>query len=254
MADELADIPPTWPRDLIHGVRATEDHWLDVYNLALAGTRTAITAITAAEGYADPAEMSMDVLRESPRDWPPMMMSGFLSTVWQGGMIRIGAQVGRGADPYPTRLPDEATRQRFLRAADRELLLEQVRRTVAGDAPSRLSSIWLAEDSPSGRNAVSEMLGWRSLVSRVVVTSGRRFARCDPAWLEDVVAGRAPEDAAQSYWRGEPKDPEAPSWEYLLDGSICIVDGDDLRRLRTFAAKNAPDDFEGLVSTWGASQ
>src|SRR4051794_34418487 len=157
-------------RRYIHGVRADDDHWTDAWNFSLAGTRGSIGLLNAAESHATPYRVDLRVLAGPPQDWPPMFLSGFMTTLRLGAIVRAGGRIGCGVPPYLTRWAPYEVQDRVLRNANRELALEAERRRQAPDAPSRLCCLWLAEDTRKGRNWVQAMMGVRSFVMQVKVT------------------------------------------------------------------------------------
>lgn len=172
----------------IHGVRADDDHWTDAWNFSLQGTRGSIGLINAAEAHTAPYDVELAVLAGPPQNWPPMFLSGFLVTLRLGAVVRAGGQIGRGVPPYPTKRATSESEARVLRAADRELALEAGRREHAPSAPSRLCCLWLAEDTVKGRAWVQEMVGPRSFIMQVRVTTEFVSCRCDARWLDRVHA------------------------------------------------------------------
>ena len=146
------------PLLLIHSLRADEEHWIDVWNFSLAGTRSSIGLADRAQALVTPCEVDLAVLSGPPQDWPPMFLSGFLVTVRLGAMVREGLRLGRGVWPYPTRWATGEGEQRILANADREIALERGRRLHAPTAPSRLCCLWLAEDTTEERHWVGRMM------------------------------------------------------------------------------------------------
>jgi hypothetical protein len=146
-----------------------------------------------------------------------------------GGMMRSGEAVGFGVPPYPTHwINDPEEIARVIRAADRELAMEATRRAIALQAPSRLSCLYCAQDTPASRNWVESMLGAESFLMRVRVLAAMSAKVCDARWLDEW----AREDARRAYWRGYlTADPRV---EILIDGVIEAVDADELERLRSY--------------------
>ena len=212
---------------------------MDVWNFSLGGTRSSIGAVNAYEGQARPHEVDLELLTRLPSEWPPMVLSGFLLTVWKGAIVRNGLRLGQGVDPYPTRwaTPEEA--EQALRAADRELALEAARRRHVQSAPSRLSCLWLADNTIRGRNWVESMLGPKSFLFEVRVLQCSSLARCDARWLDRVYRDPADSEATVGYWSGEARD-EDPLWESLLEGQIASSNPAELSRLREFVRRFGP--------------
>jgi hypothetical protein len=167
-----------------------------------------------------------------------MFLSGFMSTVWQAAIVRNGWQLGRGAPPYTTKWAPPEHIERALRATDRELALEEGRRRHAPGSASRLSCLWLAEDSQAGRTWVQHIVGPEAFVLRVRVSVPAAMARHDGRWLDRVHEEPGDADAVEGYWSREPLDSSDPLWEYLVEGAITFADEAELKRLREFIIIN----------------
>jgi hypothetical protein len=223
----------------VHGVRADDDHWADVWNFSLGGTRGSIGLLNAAESQTTPYDIDLSVLAGSPEEWPPMFLSGFMVTLRLGAIVHAGGRVGRGVPPYATKWATPESQERVKRAAERELALEAGRREHARSAPSRLCCIWLAEDTVDGRAWVQQIVGSESFVMNVRVSRVLTMCRCDARWLDRVHADPASEEAVAGYWSGQPHGAD-PLWEYLLEGQIEATDTGQLQRLRDFIRIQGP--------------
>jgi hypothetical protein len=223
----------------LHGIRADDDHWPDAWNFSLQGTRSSIGLVNAAEKHSTPYDVDLAVLAGPPQDWPPMFLSGFMVTLRLGAIVRAGGRIGRGMPPYTTKWATPESEAQVLRAADRELALEAGRRTQALSAPSRLCCLWLTEATTKGRAWVQQMLGPRSFIMQVRLTTALTSCRCDAHWLDRVHADPDDADAVAGYWSGEPQDDD-PLWEYLLEGQIAAGNPNELKRLREFILINGP--------------
>jgi hypothetical protein len=225
--------------EFTHGIRADDEHWSDVWNFSLEGTRASIGVVNATESHTLPQDVALEVLSGPPDAWPSMFLSGFLSTVLQGAIVRTGHRLGRGVPPYPTRWATNEMESKVLRAADRELALEAGRREHASSAPSRLSCLWLAEDTVRGRAWVQQMLGRQAFIMSVRVTMRLAWTRCDASWLDRVHADPGDTAAVAGYWGGSPLGDD-PLWEYLLEGQIAAADAEALERLRHYVRVQGP--------------
>jgi hypothetical protein len=218
-------------------VRADDWHWDDVWNFHLEGTKTALELVALSEGARSPRDIPIELLRDGPLDaWPAMFLSPFLGCVRQGIVVRRGGVLGYGVPPYETRWLSSSDAAMTLRAADRELLLESVRREVAPNAASRLSCVWASEDTLAGRNWIRSMFSEPLFIVPVEVRHPVRWTRCDARWLESLEA--SDEQAVESYWEGVSTD--EPLWEYLIEGQIACTDEDDLERIRAFVQEKGP--------------
>lgn len=123
----------------------------------------------------------------------------------------------------------EEVRANILKKADIELEFENVRRRKSPESATRLSSIYLADNSEVGIKHIENMLGSAIFVIRVSILSAKRLTRADTRWFDLYIED---EDIAfiENYWRGIPS--ECPKWEYLLDGAIQMTDQSQLEEIR----------------------
>jgi hypothetical protein len=227
---------------LAHGVRADGVHWTEVWNFSLAGTRSSIEMGAALESQPSLRDAPIEVLHHRPRDWPRTFMSPFAVLVWQGSMSRAGMRIGMGVAPYETRWYSEQQVAQIVAAADREVLLEERRRRVSPHASSRLTCIWAAEDTTSGRNFIQRLMGPHAFVLSVEVLAAIRVSKCDARWLDEAALGSV--EAADQYWNGSPMGDHA-LWEYLIDGTIGAREPEDVERMTYWARSNIPPDLLG---------
>lgn len=225
----------------LHGVRADDVHWTDVWNFSLAGTRSSIGLVALSMGCPHPTTLSIDMLRGDPRVWPDMPLSAFLVAIRMGGLIRAEVPTGMGVPPYPTHWHSRDQMAQTLGTANREIVLEEARRSYAPDAPSRLCCLWLAENTLPARNWVQGMTGTMSFLVEVKVTLLASMCRVDAQWLSLLVADdHTDEEALQGYWSGHPRPDREPLWEFLLEGQITATDAGELARLQAFIKDYGP--------------
>lgn len=236
MVIEPPNVDPASLPPLAHGVRAS--NWLspDVWNLSLAGTRTAIELLAQVEHTVSPRDLDIERLANGPvQEWPGMFLSGFMATVAQGAILRRGGRVGYGVPPHETRRVSPEAAAQTLRAADREIAFETIRRRVAPHAASRLACLYAADDSTTGRNWIGRILRTDRFVIPVVARHVVRVSRCDARWLDRWLD--VGDRAAVSYWRGEPE-ADAPPWEYLVEGQLVCTEEEALERIRAFVRQH----------------
>ncbi|WP_343735233.1 hypothetical protein [Acidovorax sp.] len=120
-------------------------------------------------------------------------------------------------------LPVMHSTRRILETWDAELAFEEGRRVYAPSAPSRLSCIWLAEDSPAGRSSIAGAVR-NAHVCAVDVIYSLAIWGADAGWWTDYMNG--PQSVyVERYWSGV-RHPRAPEPEILLDGIIKIQPAD----------------------------
>jgi hypothetical protein len=114
--------------------------------------------------------------------------------------------------------------------AKKELEFEVARRTIAPQAPSRLSCLWLAEDSTKGRAMLEDIFCNSDLhFLQVSIVGADQLHKGD--WnLWQGYFQKANPLSAEKYWRSETSSAE-PRWEYLLDGAIHCANQKQISRL-----------------------
>jgi len=150
----------------------------------------------------------------------------------QGGHVGIGLG---NTQWLPRSETDEYVSRREV-----ELAFESRRREVAPEAPSRLSSLYLAEDSDGGRFHLQDILGPDIHILRVVVPVAVRVHRGDTRWYD--LYCKAPDPSyITKYWQSVPFGPDPATWEILIDGQIQVEDKEGLEHLREHGAHRAVD-------------
>lgn len=216
--------------DFIHAV--DPDDFMAVYGLCF------IKRLTSAEYGPRSADgrsirdVPLDELARIPYQGTLSPRAGWY--VWAAAVIRGGGHVGVGVEPYPTRWAPKESEEHILRIGDMELAFEKVRRAVAPDAPSRLSCLWVADDSPVTRAGLERMFGGRRRILKVNVLQAVRLFKADHAWIDNYTATADP-SAIESYWKSIPH-PSHEFWEYLLDGGIALDPSEDTPELAKFTA------------------
>lgn len=182
----------------------------------------------------------IEILRHTP---PPGVV-----TPRSAQVISVAALRRRGTPVWQgDRLLPYEDRGSELRISEQEVAFESVRRRVAPQAASRLSCLWVAEDSDAGRENIAAMMEEEEElgtpprhVVRVRVPCALRFTRVDVAWWDAVVwqaDERIVEDCAVQYWSGRARKPEAPRWEWLVEGVIELVDSIDFEVVQRDGAR-----------------
>lgn len=116
---------------------------------------------------------------------------------------------------------------RLIRIYETELVMEEVRRRVAPNAPSRLGCIWLAEDGPRSRAMLQEMFAASRHIVSVAIEQQTNLFKADSSFY-DRLFDTGDSTAAELYWRGEVL---SSKWELLLDGAIRVTKDDELQVL-----------------------
>lgn len=203
----------------LHGVNL--DDWYPCWNLALSGGLASSDFTASAEpgfsGHHQPIrDTTLEELRSNglPRGLPtPRAVSTLL------------------AGTVPTQ--DKSRREI-------ELAFESGRRKVAPEAPSRLSSLYLAEDSESGRMHILKMLGPDIHILRVMIQVATRTHRGDTRWY-DLYCEDPDQSYITSYWQSLSSGSDPATWEILVDGRIRVEDDEGLKHLREHGVHRAID-------------
>lgn len=115
----------------------------------------------------------------------------------------------------------------LIKIYETELVMEEVRRHVAPDAPSRLSCIWIAEDGPRSQAMLQEMFSASRHIVSVAIEQQINLFKADASFY-DLLFETGDPTAAEHYWRGEAL---SSKWELLLDGAIRVTKDDELQVL-----------------------
>lgn len=219
----------------IHGVDL--DDWYPCWNLALSGR------LSSPDFFAtvDPGTAAVHGrIRDTPiEDLRTKGLPSGIPTpraawcVFAAAVARNGGSVGIGTTNTEWLSAEDL--DMFRRRGDIELAFEECRRSVAPDAPSRLSSLYIAEDSPAGRTHVRQMLGEHIHVLRVTVPIAVRVHRADTQWFDRYCRDPNPL-YIENYWRSVRAGGDSETWELLVDGVVQADDPAGLDHLRQFGA------------------
>ncbi|MEO8517469.1 MAG: hypothetical protein ABI426_12015 [Flavobacterium sp.] len=116
---------------------------------------------------------------------------------------------------------------RIHRIAQLEIDFEKGRREINEIHPSRLSCIYLAEDSIDGRTMLKNMFLSKQnfRIAQVSVCLEAQFLKVDSKWI-DYYEKTGDKSAITSYWNGVDYD-TFPEHEYLLEGQIELINPED---------------------------
>ena len=125
--------------------------------------------------------------------------------------------------------------------AELEIKFEQVRRQIAPTKPSRLSCLYLVEDTYQGRETLSSMFYEKlkePIILNVKVEDNLVMFNADFRWIGEYE--KNPEIAhIENYWKSIPFDDNNNDYrEYLLEGSISITRGDQVEELQHLIKMN----------------
>ena len=121
-----------------------------------------------------------------------------------------------------------------------ERAFEAGRRRIAPEAASRLCCLWVVEDNNSGKANIRQMFGNHPslLMVRVNIVQAIRVTRADTSWFDLYYRDRDPSHINR-YWSGEAFSIEQPRWEYLVEGSLKVIDPNVVERIKSHGARFA---------------
>lgn len=227
--------PKPYPGTFAHGIDPAE--WYPAWNLALCGR-------LLSPDFAALSDPGLSEMHRSLRDVPleeirkGSVQLGVVSprSAWcvvMAGIVRRGGKVGTGVVNTTWLTREGATR--LVKTGDVELEFERVRRQIAPSAVSRLACLYVADDSDSGRQHIVSMLGRDVLILRVCIPLAMAVTKVDTAWW-DAYCDCPKAQHIENYWQSLPKTPDAPIWEYLVDGLIQAEDPEVMDWIRKHGA------------------
>jgi len=233
----VADIDPAmvrpYPGIFTHGIKINDP--IVCHNFVEVGELWSIDFI----GTLDPSlkdrhkcinEVTLDDLRiDPPKGLIQPRAAWFM---WAGSRIRQGKRIFSGKTGKTKWLSKEQM-DRVLFLSDIELEFERVRREVVPDAVSRLSCLWVAEDTEAGRNHIREMFSPSSdiFILKVQIPIARNVTKADTAWFNKYYENQNTDYIVQ-YWQSTSSGSGSPTWEFLVDGVIKVDDPDGIEYVR----------------------
>lgn len=167
-----------------------------------------------------------------------------IDILFNASIIRRGLKIGQynfsSANPvqqedgsYVIDMPfswsddDPNVEQRILRISDVEIDFEMGRRLYAPDSPSRLTCLFMVNDSLDCRFLLSKMFGsnksgrYKPLVLSVGILKKDRIAKADSSWFGKYEK-KKDDEYIEAYWSGIKSD--EPKWEILFEGTVGLRD------------------------------
>ena len=206
-------------------------HFLDLKNdlkcLNLCATKTLhslfVLQLMTNDNKPNPRNMDIEQLERLPEDSIYGINSPKMYYIFKKSLL---------SNKPTAELSDREKKE--IRIADTEITFERIRRDIAYDFPSRLSSLYLVENSDLGRSILSGMFAHSSVEPYVVeVDIINQFAlcRCDSAWVDKY--NEDPQEAfVTNYWQGISFDDHYPRWEFLLEGSVAMTNADEYSHIQ----------------------
>jgi hypothetical protein len=155
---------------------------------------------------------------------------GFVSPRFQyitlSNWVRNDLKIGIGVTN--SKMYSKSDIERIHRIAELEIEFEKLRRIVNKNLPSRLSCIYLAEDSFEGRTMLKNMFLNKKLkfhITEVEITVYIAFHKADSKWVEHYEKTKDV-NAIINYWLGKDFN-NSPEYEYLVEGILNLKNESD---------------------------
>jgi hypothetical protein len=187
--------------------------------------------IIAPDNKTNPRHISLDDLRDCPSELIDGRSSPRMLLIYWNGTFKYLER--------PLTDKEEEVREKAYIEVD----FERVRRELAPGAPSRLSTLFLADDNDDAGIMLGNMFRpyfKDPLIKRVLISNRLELFQADSRWF-DHYAETKDKTAIEHYWNGIRFDDDYESWEYLLEGSITLIDPKDYEEVRQHTFNKWPD-------------
>jgi len=216
------------------------DAELKCINLAHSGTLNSLFTLQIFVPEANPSNNPINLSEQELRNCSPETVPGPASSM----MTFLYTASFNRRQGFPVTEKIEAAEKR----AEVEIQFELRRRIVSPHAPSRLSALYLVQNNEDGRMTLRSML--LSVLTKpkilkvkiINILDGSCLFRADHRWYEEYYNNPV-ESIIDSYWSRNSFDEKIPSWEYLLEGTIGLVEIDDFEEILMYAQEQWPNRF-----------
>lgn len=131
----------------------------------------------------------------------------------------------------------EKQKQQYIDKADWEIDFEKIRREKFNHKPSRLSSIYLVDDTDDGRITLQNMFSvatqtgmYRPHILHVKIVLNIRYHHGDIKWIDEFAKNKDIK-CIENYWQ-EIKYDSKPRYEHILEGTIIPTQLEEIEFLR----------------------
>ena len=154
------------------------------------------------------------------------------------------------ASIYRTLLRPKAEEElALIRQADLEIEFERRRRELNYGAASRLSCVYLVENTFDSRLLLQSMFAdffWNPKIVEVDILNSIEITKCDVTWLNKYY--EEPKDEyIVNYWTGVPSNENYSTWEYLLEGTIQMTNPDEIEDIIDDVRINFPTEYQAIL-------
>jgi len=136
----------------------------------------------------------------------------------------------------------EEDKQKKLKVSEVEIAFEGYRQRFHSGLPSRLTCLFLVDNSENGMSTLSTMLVQSNLIPyvfEVEIKENYGLHRADKRWFEKYFKSND-EVCIKNYWEGVAFN-ELPAWEHLLEGAIVIVNDVDYNHICLYGSSKEPE-------------
>ena len=140
--------------------------------------------------------------------------------------------------------------QIIVKKAELEITFEKIRRLINFGAPSRLSCIYLVDNSIDGRIVLQNMFVdyfINPFIVEVDILNQMELTKCDQRWLEKYY-DEPNNEFVKNYWDGVAFNEKCASWEYLLEGTIILTNLEEAKLIDEHVMKNFLIEYEQIKS------
>ena len=213
---------------------------LKCLNLCSTGTISSLLTVQLFSNDKKPNPMSVDIekLKNCTADEINGLSSARIFFVYQRSILNT----------YKRPLTPEE--ERFVKIGNLEIEFERARREYNYGAPSRLSCVYLVEDSIDGRMVLSDMFKGafnNPMIIEVSLLNKMEIMRFDHHWIE-LYYQDPQEKYLKSYWTSEMVNDKQPSWEYLLEGTIQMTDIAQKQQIDKYVEQNFPVEYNAIIT------
>lgn len=144
-----------------------------------------------------------------------------------------GLKIGIGNKNKIEKFYNQNEIKSIIRKAKLEIEFERIRRKINLFLPSRLTSIFLAEDNYEGRTMLKNMFQNRKsnfLIENVKINNSLLHHKADYRWLEEYEKENK-EEYIVNYWKGKLFD-NYPQFEHLIEGQIELQNDETIETIK----------------------
>jgi len=224
--------------EYLHVIDLTKE--LKCVNLAHSRTLHSLFMLQIIVPKANPIHNPINLTEQELRDCSPDTVPGPASPMME--------YLYRASFNRKYMMAESSVTIKHARRAEVEIQFELRRRVVNPNATSRLSALYLVENNEDGaitlRGMFIDVLE-EPQVLRVDILNkldGTDLLRADHRWYEQYYETPS-EEIIDNYWAGKPFDDGSPSWEFLLEGSVRLLDSDVWDYINDLARQRWPNSF-----------